>query len=421
MWGDVAVTKFDVAHDDCIIPVEIFSIVIGGNSQTEADFESLAEETGGKVLTADNASEIVSTIIDAIGLPIAAPDSFTLDEDGNVADNVLTNDIDPDGEDLEVVSINGESGDVGSEITLDSGATVTLNDDGTFDYDPNGAFDSLGEGDSATDSFTYEISDIDGNIASTTASFLINGVDDTVAPGPFTENNDFFIATDADESFSLLGGDDVIATRGGNDWVLAGDGNDQVYGGDGDDMIWGQNGDDFLSGAAGMDTIYGGAGIDRIFGGAGDDKLFGGDDRDIIRGGEGNDSVNGQAGDDFLLSGGNGDDTIFGEAGQDHIAGGRGEDILIGGADADVLFGNQDADSFKYISQSDSTLTATDMIADFQVGLDIIDLSALGVHASNFVVSGSGTSFNVANNFNDFSIDVNTTGGTLTMADVKFA
>ena len=39
--------------------------------------------------------------------------------------------------------VNGDAGNVGTQITLPSGALLTVNVDGTFSYDPNGAFDDL--------------------------------------------------------------------------------------------------------------------------------------------------------------------------------------------------------------------------------------------------------------------------------------
>ncbi|MEL7276202.1 MAG: hypothetical protein AAGK98_06985 [Pseudomonadota bacterium] len=59
-----------------------------------------------------------------------------------------------------------------------------------------------------------------------------------------------------------------------------------------------------------------------------------------------------------------GDDEILGLAGDDRIVGGTGDDILTGGADADVfLFGPADG---------------ADIITDFTVGEDTLDLSAVG-------------------------------------------
>ncbi|MEW5704181.1 MAG: Ig-like domain-containing protein [Pseudomonadota bacterium] len=111
--------------------------------------------------------------------PNAVPDTNVTDEASAVSGNVLTNDYDIDRLDsISVSAVNGDSGGVGTQIVLASGALLTLNADGTYDYDPNGAFDSLNTGETAEDSFTYEISDGNGGTASTTATITINGISD---------------------------------------------------------------------------------------------------------------------------------------------------------------------------------------------------------------------------------------------------
>jgi VCBS repeat-containing protein len=67
---------------------------------------------------------------------------------------------DPDaGDTLSFDSIDGSSFSDGTPVTLGSGATVTVNSDGSWTYDPNGQYESLGSGDSTTDSFTYTVAD----------------------------------------------------------------------------------------------------------------------------------------------------------------------------------------------------------------------------------------------------------------------
>ncbi|TFF22006.1 hypothetical protein E3C22_15265 [Jiella endophytica] len=58
-----------------------------------------------------------------------------------------------------MVAVNGVAAAVGTVVTLASGALLTVNADGSYRYDPNGAFDNLPAGQSASDSFTYTISD----------------------------------------------------------------------------------------------------------------------------------------------------------------------------------------------------------------------------------------------------------------------
>ena len=56
--------------------------------------------------------------------------------------------------------------------------TVTNNGDGTFGYDPNGAFEALAEGETATDTFSYTVSDNNGGSSTRTATVTITGTND---------------------------------------------------------------------------------------------------------------------------------------------------------------------------------------------------------------------------------------------------
>ncbi|MCC5609541.1 cadherin-like domain-containing protein [Nostoc sp. CHAB 5834] len=91
--------------------------------------------------------------------PVTVADTATTDEDTAVNISVLANDSDPDSNPLTVTNVNASSVIVGTPITLSSGALLTLNADGTFTYDPNAKFETLGVGETGSDSFTYTISD----------------------------------------------------------------------------------------------------------------------------------------------------------------------------------------------------------------------------------------------------------------------
>ena len=105
------------------------------------------------------------------------------------------------------------------------------------------------------------------------------------------------------------------------------------------------------------------------------DVMNGGSLDDTLSGGKGNDTLSGMAGDD-VLSGGKGSDKLFGGAGQDTLNGGKGMDYLDGGEGADVLSGGKGSDTFKFGDD--------DLVLDFKSGEDLIDLSSMGVTASNF-------------------------------------
>jgi parallel beta-helix repeat protein len=107
------------------------------------------------------------------------------------------------------------------------------------------------------------------------------------------------------------------------------------------------------------------------------------------------DGRTGQVSDTFTLAVQDTPDTapkvILGTAGKDVLTGGAGNDILVGGAGADQLTGGAGADTFRFTSVTDSSRTAStsyaDTITDFTVGVDKIDLAALGY-------SGLGNGYN---------------------------
>ena len=109
-----------------------------------------------------NEATVTITINGVNDAPVAVNDTGTTDEDTALtvpADGVLDNDTDAEGDTLSVAEVNGVVASVGTEITLASGALLTLNADGSYTYDPNGQFESLDDGESDTDTFTYKAND----------------------------------------------------------------------------------------------------------------------------------------------------------------------------------------------------------------------------------------------------------------------
>ncbi len=132
--------------------------------------------------------------------------------------------------------------------------------------------------------------------------------------------------------------------------------------------------DDKLYGTEWMNELVGGKGDDSLFGRAGNDTLRGGDDNDTLDGGDDDDDLFGDAG----------DDTLIGGEGKDELFGGTGDDTLIGGADADHLDGGEDASGFwffgRYISGGDKD-TASYEDSDAAVQVSLADGTATGGHA----------------------------------------
>ncbi|HIK12454.1 MAG TPA: DUF4347 domain-containing protein [Oscillatoriaceae cyanobacterium M33_DOE_052] len=158
----------------------------------------------------------------------------------------------------------------------------------------------------------------------------------------------------ADDQIVGSVGDDVINGRGGNNYLDGGDG------------------DDVLSGGAGADYITGGAGLDLLFGGPGEDYVDGGDDDDVIFGGMGSDR----------LYGGTGNDKLFGEQGNDYLFGGAGADSLTGGPGRDAFaIGN---------GLGGMTVEMADVMTDFVIGEDVIDLISPLVYDGVAISDGTG-------------------------------
>jgi Ca2+-binding RTX toxin-like protein len=146
--------------------------------------------------------------------------------------------------------------------------------------------------------------------------------------------------------------------------------------------ITGNEGNNVLSGLDGFDTIDGGHGRDTLDGGSGNDRLFGGEGDDVLFGRLGNDR----------LEGGEGDDTLRGGANNDQLFGGDGEDVLYGGIGRDTLTGGADADRFVFAATVETPAGVNrDIIADFQKGLDLIDLSRIDARVANTVADDAFT------------------------------
>ena len=114
--------------------------------------------------------------------PVAIDDWVVTDEatvlNGNLFDdNGFGVDFDYDDLAFEVSELNSQPLISGDTITLPSQALVTVNSDGTFSYDPNGQFNHLAEGESATDTFVYRITEGALSSEMATVTVTINGID----------------------------------------------------------------------------------------------------------------------------------------------------------------------------------------------------------------------------------------------------
>lgn len=145
--------------------------------------------------------------------PVAGDDAggdveVTENEDGTfdaVSLNILTNDTDADGDTITVSSANGVA--PGTEFTLVSDTlgldvTVTVDAAGNVVMNADDGFAALGEGETDSVSFDYEISDGNGGTDTATVSLTINGANS----GPVAGNDDLITCETEEGEFPVATG-----------------------------------------------------------------------------------------------------------------------------------------------------------------------------------------------------------------------
>ncbi len=319
----------DVDADGGALTVELVSGVSNGSLTLAADgsfaYTPAADFSGTDRFdyrVADGAggfdtATVTITVAPANDPPEARDDRFSGPQGQQIqgdllADNGSGPDVDPDGDELQVVA---------GTLSSAQGGSVVISATGAFTYIPPADF--AGE-----DSFDYTLTD--GNGGTDTGTVVLTLTSNDVVG---TAGNDFLFGTRAG---------DGIAGLEGNDRLYGKDGNDVLDGGPGDDRLSGQRGDDTLDGGAGRDRLSGGRGDDLLTGGADDDHLSGDDGDDMLIGGDGND----------LLLGGRGNDVLDGADGADYLWGGFGNDIIRAGA-GDMVIGGVGADTVEITGSSD--------------------------------------------------------------------
>jgi Ca2+-binding RTX toxin-like protein len=205
------------------------------------------------------------------------------------------------------------------------------------------------------------------------SDIVVGGIGDDRLTGGTTSASDFLDGGDGNDTLLDGNGADTLLGGAGNDSMNAGAGNNLLDGGLGDDTMLAGPNNDTMFGGGGNDSLNASDGLNLLDGGDGADTIRGGAQADTLLGGTGNDSINGLDGADTIL-GGSGNDTLLGGLGNDTIRGGPGNDSLIGGAGIDhFVFG--------------STTELTDIIGDFLLGTDRIDL--VGIFGAGVVNIGN--------------------------------
>ena len=87
---------------------------------------------------------------------------------------------------------------------------------------------------------------------------------------------------------------------------------------------------------------------------------------------------------DDLAAGADGDNSIFGGDGNDTLFGDADDDFLYGGTGDDLLTGGADLDTFVFVENG-----GNDTIDDFEIDLDLIDLSAFNITFADLVFTAN--------------------------------
>jgi LPXTG-site transpeptidase (sortase) family protein len=207
-FGSLTVTT-DVSNGTLVLNTSdgSFTYMPDANWNGADSFEyQLCDADTGTQLPVDCDTGLVTITVDPVNdVPVANDDSFSTPED-----TPLNGDLKPDnGSGTDVPS--GDGGNVWSKLTDPSHGTVTVNTDGTFTYTPDANYNG-------SDSFTYQICDVDNDCDPATVNLTINSVNDIPVA-----NDDSLTAT---EDTPLNGdlkpdngsGADVPSGDGGNVW-----------------------------------------------------------------------------------------------------------------------------------------------------------------------------------------------------------
>jgi len=200
------VTKIDISTDKGVLTLSSVSLAaLGTNTITYSyqlnDTQDHSNGTVGDAINitvtdgdADGNSSTQSAILTIAivdDVPIATLDSATITEDHNTVDgNVFTNDqIGADSVTLPITSVSTGLSDspvgaanIGQALNGNYGS-LTLNSDGSYTYSLNNdlpAVQALTPADSLEDTFSYTITDQDGDTATTSLTITINGANDGV-------------------------------------------------------------------------------------------------------------------------------------------------------------------------------------------------------------------------------------------------
>ena len=200
----------------------------------------------------------------------------------------------------------------------------------------------------------------------------------------------------------LVGGFTSVQGSGHADTLSGTTHADIIAGTGGDDTLNGRGGDDILNGGPGADTLNCGMGFDAVSYDWSDTGVTVDLGANTFSGGEaqgdtatGCEAIHGSWHDDTLAGLNNGGSSLYG---------GSGNDVIKSEAGSDRLYGGLDNDRFVF-----GTGAGTDTVVDFRDGMDLLDISALGV--SNYAAIQSSITEGMWQGRTSTKIDLTAHGG----------
>jgi VCBS repeat-containing protein len=170
-----------------------FSYDPNGKSESLAQGETATDTFGYTVTDNHGASSTRTATVTIHGendRPVAANIATDANEDTGNPVTLTASYTDVDAHDTHTIAID----------TTGTQGTVVNNGDGTFSYDPNGRFESLAQGELATDTFDYTVTDNHGASSTKTATVTIHGENDA----PATQTPIYSQPALTDDSLSVL-------------------------------------------------------------------------------------------------------------------------------------------------------------------------------------------------------------------------
>lgn len=274
---------------------------------------------------------------------------------------------------------------IGIENIVGTAAADTITGDGASNVINGGAGSDILNGGAGVDTLSFEGS----------AAFTYVNVDLSAGTAKQYTYAGATVGIDTVSNF------ENVAGTAYNDTIKGSAANNQIFAGDGTDTLMATGGIDHLDGGAGVYDAVDFAGLGAVsaslttntysvdanaFGTmANIEHLVGGALNDDLTGNAGANKLNGEAGAD-TLRGGLGNDELWGGSGSDLLIADGGDDYLVG--NWAMLSGLHDAaaDIFQIHT------TAGDVtVADFQIGVDKLDLTAFGFDANGVSADWTGS------------------------------